>query len=235
MENTRNSVKLTHQPTWPNIYTSTNTAQHLHISQHGPTFTHQPTRPNIYTLANTAQHLHISQHGPNALYNSWSCSSAESYCFIFRSPGFKYWPRDCLSKGFSCSFSGHKATAGTEPDHSLWPHHSTLITTWGHTENSYGSMTSMPCSSCYASLFSVLLYIYLHLDSCQSVHINICTDNNIISSSRHKCCQLFHMCWREIQQLTYREKSWIPPSHHPQHFLHVLSTITYYSMLNMLG
>jgi len=64
MENTRNSVKLTHQPTWPNIYTSTNTAQHLHISQHGPTFTHQPTRPNIYTLANTAQHLHISQHGP---------------------------------------------------------------------------------------------------------------------------------------------------------------------------
>jgi hypothetical protein len=84
-------------------------------------------------------------------------------------------------------------------------HIAPLITTWGHIKNSYRSTTSMPCSSCYASHFSVLLYIS------QSVHINICNDNNMISSSRYKCCQLFHMCWREIQQPTYREKSWIPP------------------------
>jgi hypothetical protein len=39
----------------------------------------------------------------------------------------------------------------------------------------------------------VLLYIYVHMGSSQSVHINICTDNNMISSSRYKCCQLCHM------------------------------------------
>jgi len=120
-------------------------------------------------------------------------------------PGFKYRPRDCLPKGISCSFSGQKAIAGTESDHNLWPHCSTLITTWGHIQNSYRSTTSTLCSSCYASL-SVLLYIR------QSVHINMCTDNNMISPSRYKCCQLFHMCRREIQQPTYRRKSWIPPS-----------------------
>jgi hypothetical protein len=141
----------------------------------------------------------------NTLYNSRSCSKVHSPTASHSGgQGFKYWPRDHPTKGFLCSFWGHKAINCWDR---TWPQPLTTSLHINHHMRPQKNPTDQqPPRHALAvmspSLFSVLLYIYLHLGSSQSVHINICTDNNMISSSRYKCSQLFHTCWRAIQQPT---------------------------------